>query len=59
MNKKLEELVKVAKSVQMTDPQKYEQRVSFAYGTTKIENDRVTKKLVREIAMKQTGGKIK
>jgi len=34
----------------MTVAQKEEQRRSFAYGNTKIENDRITRKMVNEQA---------
>ena len=39
-----------AREVQMTEPQKVEQRISFAYGTTKIENDTITREMVAAAA---------
>jgi hypothetical protein len=34
----------------MTRAQKEEQRRSFAYGNTKIENERITREMVKELA---------
>ncbi len=50
MTEKLTALLKRARGVKMTVAQKEEQRRSFAYGNTKIENDRVTRKMVNEQA---------
>lgn len=50
MTTSLEMLVEQARKVQMSEPQKFEQRVSFAYGTAKIENDDVTREMVQEAA---------
>jgi hypothetical protein len=50
MTEKLVALLKRARSVTMTVAQKEEQRRSFAYGNTKIENDRITRKMVNEQA---------
>lgn len=49
MAPKILELLERAREVQMTEPQKVQQRISFAYGTTKIENDNITREMV-EIA---------
>lgn len=46
MTSSIQKLIERARKVQMTDPQKIEQRISFAYGTTKIENDNVTREMV-------------
>jgi hypothetical protein len=52
MNRTLEKLVEQARRVTMTEPQKVEQRISFAFGTTKIENNDVTKEMVIAAAQK-------
>ena len=43
MNDKLKALLDAARTVQMSSADKEEQRRSFAYGNTKIENDRITR----------------
>jgi hypothetical protein len=48
MTKKLEELVIRARKITMTAAQLREQRQSFAYGNTHIENDRITREMVAE-----------
>ncbi len=50
MNASLERLVERARSVRMTEPQKAEQRISFAFGTAKIENENVTREMVVQAA---------
>ena len=50
MTEKLEILLERAKSVKMTNEEKDKQRQSFAYGNTKIENDRITRALVEKTA---------
>jgi hypothetical protein len=50
MNNSLERLIESARNVRMTEPQKTEQRISFAFGTTKIENDDVTRDMVAQAA---------
>ncbi len=45
---KLEELVIRARKIVMDDNQLREQRRSFAYGNTHIENERITKEMVAE-----------
>jgi hypothetical protein len=50
MKKKLAVLIERARNVRMTSAQKEEQRRSFAYGNTKIENDRITREMVNELA---------
>jgi len=49
MTEALMELVKRAQSVRMTPVQEQQQRVSFVYGNTKIENERITRDMVEEI----------
>jgi hypothetical protein len=46
MTKHLENLLKAAKKVVPTPQEKEEQRRSFAYGNTKIENSRITREMV-------------
>ena len=46
----LSRLVELAKSVRMNDTQRNEQRNSFVYGNTRIENRDVTHELVEEIS---------
>ena len=46
MNDKLNELLDKAKKVKLSPEQKEEQRRSFAYGNTNIENSRITRKTV-------------
>lgn len=47
---RIEELVESAKKVVQTAQEKEEQRRSFAYGNTKIENPRITRETVDEEA---------
>lgn len=39
---RLEELVEATKKIELSSEQKEEQRRSFAYGNTNIENSRIT-----------------
>ncbi|MBQ8101720.1 MAG: hypothetical protein IJ127_02235 [Afipia sp.] len=48
MTKDLQELVDRARKIEMTPDQLREQRRSFAYGNTHIENDRITRKMVAD-----------
>ena len=41
-----------ANSVKMTNQEKDQQRKSFAYGNTKIENDLITRAMVEKAAAK-------
>jgi hypothetical protein len=50
MDHNLSRLVELAKSVHMNDAQRTEQRNSFVYGNTKIENAKITRELVEEIS---------
>jgi hypothetical protein len=50
MADKLEALIQMSRSVRMTPSESEEQRRSFAYGNTKIENDRITREMVNERA---------
>lgn len=46
----LDRLYARAREVKMTEKEKYEQRNSFVYGSTKIENDHVTREMVEDTA---------
>lgn len=48
MSNSLSQLIEMAKSVQMNAAQRAEQRNSFVYGNTKIENDKITKEMVEK-----------
>lgn len=50
MNQSLNKLVLLARSVRMSEPEKREQRVSFAFGTAHIENKNVTREMVERAA---------
>jgi hypothetical protein len=50
MTEKLAALIRMARTVTMSAPDQEEQRRSFAYGNTKIENDRITREIVDEEA---------
>lgn len=54
MTDALEALIAKAKKVQMTDEQMREQRLSFVYGNTYIENSRITREMVAEADEKVT-----
>lgn len=53
MTKKLAALIERARAVKMTPEQREQQRRSFAYGNTKIENDLITRDMVDEQAKSQ------
>jgi hypothetical protein len=48
----LQYLIEKSKGVSMTPEEREEQRRSFAYGNTHIENDRITRRVVDEQAEK-------
>ena len=48
----LQYLIEEARKVEMTETQIMEQRESFAYGNSAIENPDITKELVAEVAKK-------
>jgi hypothetical protein len=48
MNNKLEELVIRTRKITMSSDQLREQRQSFAFGNTNIENNRITREMVAE-----------
>jgi hypothetical protein len=49
MPKELETLVERARKIEMTPEQLRQQRRSFVYGNTHIENDRITREMVAEL----------
>lgn len=49
-NPELEKLLERAKGVSMTPEEKEKQRQSFAYGTTKIENPRISRDSIKQAA---------
>ncbi|HEV7998132.1 MAG TPA: hypothetical protein VGP52_17945 [Stellaceae bacterium] len=50
MNAKLSTLIEMARLMRMSTEDWEEQRRSFAYGNTKIENDRITREIVDQEA---------
>jgi len=48
MSERLNALIERARSVRMSGKQQEEQRRSFVYGNTKIENERITREMVNE-----------
>ncbi len=56
MTRDLELLIGKAKNVQMSPEQQEEQRRSFAYGNTQIENPLITRATIDEMAEKMKGG---
>jgi hypothetical protein len=50
MSHELTDLLTAAKKAELTSEEKEAQRRSFAYGNTKIENDRITRELVDQEA---------
>lgn len=48
MTEALEALIQKAQKVRMSDSQLREQRLSFVYGNTHIENERITREMVAE-----------
>ena len=46
MTAALEALIAKAQKIQMTEGQMREQRLSFVYGNTHIENERITREMV-------------
>lgn len=54
MTAALQALIVKAQKVRMTDHQMREQRLSFVYGNTHIENERITREMVAEADDKVT-----
>lgn len=59
MTAELNQLIEKAKRIVMSEDDVREQRRSFVYGNTHIENDRVTREMVAEIddQMERAAGK--
>jgi hypothetical protein len=57
MTDQLAVLIDKARSVRMSPADEEEQRRSFAYGNTKIENDLITREMVDEAAEELKRGK--
>jgi hypothetical protein len=55
MTKELEELIEKARKIEMTPDQAAEQRRSFAYGNTHIENSMITRELIADVDRKVAG----
>lgn len=53
VSKSLNALIERAQKVRMTEPEKHEQRISFVYGTTHIENENVTRDIVVAVAAEE------
>lgn len=49
MTKSLQELVDRTRKIEMTPDQLREQRRSFVYGNTHIENERITREMVADL----------
>jgi hypothetical protein len=49
MTKDLQELIERARGIEMTPAQLREQRRSFAYGNTHIENERITREMINDL----------
>lgn len=54
MSDDLKDLLERARKIKMTPEQQEEQRRSFAYGNTKIENDLITRDMIDEAAERLT-----
>ncbi len=50
MSEELQKLIDAARGRQSSEEEREAQRLSFAYGNTRIENDRVTREMVLEQA---------
>jgi hypothetical protein len=50
MSEDLQELIEAARKFPFSDKEREAQRRSFAYGNTHIENERVTREMVDELA---------
>jgi len=55
MSKELQVLLDAARKVTMTSDEHEQQRRSFAYGNTHIENERITKETINKAAESLAG----
>ncbi len=53
MDYDLDKLIEDARKVKPTEQDIFDHRVSFAYGNLKIEDDSITREMVRDIALEQ------
>jgi hypothetical protein len=51
----LSQLVELARAIRIDEKQRDEQRRSFVYGNTAIENDKITRTMVDEAAKSDKG----
>ena len=60
MSEDLEKLIELARTIEMTASEEREQRISFVYGNTHFENERITRetveRAVRELEAKDQRG---
>lgn len=54
---RLNQLLDVARKIEMTPTELREHRRSFVYGNTNIENDRITREMVEELDQKRENSK--
>jgi len=52
MDERFEKLLEAAKRIKLSPEDLEEQRRSFAYGNTKIENDMITREMIDDAAEK-------
>ena len=57
MTEELQQLIDRARKIEMTPEQAAEQRRSFAYGNTNIENARITRELIADLDKKLANAK--
>ena len=50
MSERLEKMLRVARDAHMTPEQQEQQRRSFAFGNTNIENSRITRETIDQVA---------
>ena len=50
MSDELDRLIEMARRVEMSESDKEQQKISFAYGNTRIENDSITWDTVKKAA---------
>ncbi len=58
MTDEIQKLVEAAKAVEMTPDQQEEQRRSFAYGNTHLENGRITRETIDQAAKAVESGNV-
>lgn len=58
MSRDLERLLEKARRHEMTPEEEREQRRSFVFGNTNIENERITREMVNELDQKLEGHEV-